>query len=284
MSSPLFPTIAEDEQVDGANIWLQDSRATKAKGRRKGSQSLSLKDWSQPQSEVVSLHALSDSRFTSLSDNGLCDKASISNWLFERHAYTIGRIKIAYETLANKTKINAMVDLYDQITASIGSKGIKVILSNAKVDGYLLKIKEEINTKNAGHNSEQNLLQHLFLYDPDGNPATQEKEKMPSKNTSDTDILLPVLLAEYKKKDTSAISTAMNQMRMYQVSAVTFLSALGITDQPVFGLVVNGTLGAITMAWKTNDQIYVMERNVRHYDIRDPLQALQFVSILRRLA
>ncbi|KIK46074.1 hypothetical protein CY34DRAFT_76730 [Suillus luteus UH-Slu-Lm8-n1] len=71
---------------------------------------------------------------------------------------------------------------------------------------------------------------------------------------------------------------------MYQVSAATFLSALGITDQPVFGLVVNGTVGAITMAWKTNDQIYVMERNVQHYDIRDPLQALQFVSILRRLA
>ncbi|KIK33991.1 hypothetical protein CY34DRAFT_52627, partial [Suillus luteus UH-Slu-Lm8-n1] len=69
----------------------------------------------------------------------------------------------------------------------------------------------------------------------------------------------------------------------YQVSAVTFLSALGITDQPVFGLVVDGTLGAITMAWKTNDQIYVMERNVRYYEIRDPLQALQFVSILLRL-
>jgi hypothetical protein len=27
-----------------------------------------------------------------------------------------------------------------------------------------------------------------------------------------------------------------------------------------------------------------MEHNVRHYDIRDPLQALQFVSILLRLA
>ncbi|KAG1753086.1 hypothetical protein EDD22DRAFT_827972 [Suillus occidentalis] len=73
-------------------------------------------------------------------------------------------------------------------------------------------------------------------------------------------------------------------MRIYQVSAVTFLSTLGITDQPVFRLVVNGTVGAITMAWKTNNQIYVMERNVRNHDIRDPFQALQFVSILRRLA
>ncbi|KAG2358641.1 hypothetical protein BDR07DRAFT_1294366 [Suillus spraguei] len=78
----------------------------------------------------------------------------------------------------------------------------------------------------------------------------------------------------------------MNQTKTYLVSAVTFLSEVGITDQPVFGLVVNGTLGAVTMAWMTNRvcQIYIMERNVRHYDIRDPLQALQFVSILPRLA
>jgi hypothetical protein len=101
------------------------------------------------------------------------------------------------------------------------------------------------------------LLQNPFLYHPDGNPATQKKETMPSKDTSSdeptrgTDILLPLLIAEYKK-DTSGISAAMNQMRVYQVSAVTFLSELGITDQSVYGLVVSGTLGAITMAWKTN--------------------------------
>lgn len=99
------------------------------------------------------------------------------------------------------------------------------------------------------------------------------------------DLLLAVLLVEYKKRDESMISTSMNQVKMYLVSSVTFVSArVGITDQPVFGLVVNGTLGAITMAWKTNNQIYVMKRNVRYYDIQDPLQALQFVSILPRLA
>ncbi|KAG1839766.1 hypothetical protein C8R48DRAFT_542759, partial [Suillus tomentosus] len=70
----------------------------------------------------------------------------------------------------------------------------------------------------------------------------------------------------------------------YLVSAVTFLSELGIIDQPVLGLVVDGALGAITMAWKTNNQFYVMERDGQHYDIRDPLQALQFMSILPRLA
>jgi hypothetical protein len=116
--------------------------------------------------------------------------------------------------------------------------------------------------------ADQRLLQNPFLYYSDGNPATQTKETMPSKNTSSdeptrgTDILLPLLIAEYKKKDTSGISTATNQMRIYQVSAVTFLSALGITDQPVFGLVVNGTLGAVTMAWKTKD---VCAASVYHF-------------------
>ncbi|KAG2756650.1 hypothetical protein P692DRAFT_20868302 [Suillus brevipes Sb2] len=500
-SSPLLPTIVEDEQDHGVNIRLQDYRATKAKGRGKGSQSLSLEDSSQPQSEVVSLRALSNSQFTGLSDNGLGDKASISNWLFERHACTIGRIKIKSGAQANKTEINAMVDLYDQITASIGSKEIEVILSNANIDSSVSNIKKELKT-NAGHNSQSNetnvlspddiefissrlsallhavkgacscddaklrgvneafrrhewdalllnffepftgrrdvLLErqlnlarnlaaddsssakwvvaatldyealcfeqfrrivesadsdnfnleqaqaarnqavvfsndilrrakeekfkthsykdpvtrkcdailvvpisgvqdpkpekldaskgenslqtgkaashktiskeatevpsididharesrnfeHLlrnpfFLCYPDGEPATQEKETMPSKNISTDELLLPVLVAEHKKMGASGISTAMNEMRIYQVSAVTFLSTLGITGQPVFGLVVNGTLGAITMAWKTRNQIYVMEHNVRHYDIRDPLQALQFVSILLRLA
>ncbi|KAG1717263.1 hypothetical protein EDB19DRAFT_2048173 [Suillus lakei] len=98
------------------------------------------------------------------------------------------------------------------------------------------------------------------------------------------DLLLPVLLAEYKKRDESAISTAMNQMRIYLVSALTFLSELGITDQPVFGLVVNGAERSAYHGMEGEWRIYVMDRNVRHYDITSPLQALQFVSVLPRLA
>ncbi|KAG2129702.1 uncharacterized protein EDB93DRAFT_1234381 [Suillus bovinus] len=136
-------------------------------------------------------------------------------------------------------------------------------------------------------------LHNPFLHHPDRNQTTQRQEAILSNDAfcdepSGQDLLLPVLLVEYKKRDESAISTAMNQTKTYLVSAVTFLSEFSITDQPVFGLVVNGALGAITMAWKTNNvlvqQIYIMEHNVRHYDIRDPLQALQFVSILPRLA
>ncbi|KAG2129704.1 uncharacterized protein EDB93DRAFT_109566 [Suillus bovinus] len=132
-------------------------------------------------------------------------------------------------------------------------------------------------------------LHNPFLHHPDRNQTTQRQEATLSNDAfydepSGQDLLLPVLLVEYKKRDESAISTAMNQTKTYLVSAVTFLSELGITEQPVFGLVVNSALGAITMAWKNNNQIFIMERNVRYYDIRDPLQALQFVSILPRLA
>jgi hypothetical protein len=116
-----------------------------------------------------------------------------------------------------------------------------------------LQVPTDIDHARKSRMFEIDLRDHVFGCYPDGKPATQKNNTMPSKKTSGTDIQIPVLVAEYKKTSTSGISTAVNQMRIYQVSAVTFLSALGITGQPVFGLIVNGTLGAITMAWKTSD-------------------------------
>jgi hypothetical protein len=125
-----------------------------------------------------------------------------------------------------------------------------------KVSDEIQQIKQlELNSKAVA----RQLRDEFFRCYPDGKPASPKSNKMPSKNTSadepirGADILLPVLVAEYKKMGALGVSTAMNQTRIYQVSAVTFLSTLGITDKPVFGLVVTGTLGAITMAWKTND-------------------------------
>ncbi|KAG2085064.1 hypothetical protein BD769DRAFT_553310 [Suillus cothurnatus] len=541
MSSLLLHTIVEDEEVHGANVGLpQETRVTKVKGRGRGSQPRFSKNSSkrttpspQPPAEVRSSTSsrapspCANSQFAALSDTGLKDGLTISNWLFERHAFTVGWIPMFSEELANTTGINAMVEIYDQMTTFTWSDSFGIILSNAEADSLVSDIRTELcntngspdcqsstanvpssddaefilsrisillhavkgarqcddiakshganeadrrhewdalllnffqpvlgqrdvllerqlnlprnlaaddssfttrarvvaNTydnlcstqfnylvpttdiycswrqaavarqqamqfsvdlgqrymkgnfvevvaryssldpgagkcdailvipcsgvatamlqrisgvdeqenflksfmliqgpksdsnavetsqigKTIGHRqkttsggslqvpssriseSDRNRLHNPFLYHPDSNQATQKKETILPKNIScdepsRKDLLLPVLLAKYKKRDESAISTAMNQMKTYLVSAVTFLSELGITNKPVFGLVVNGTLGAITMAWKTNGQIYIMERNVRHYDIRDPLQALQFVSILPRLA
>ncbi|KAG2358618.1 hypothetical protein BDR07DRAFT_1611785 [Suillus spraguei] len=547
MSSPLLGTIVEDKQAHGANIRVpQDTRATNVKGRgpQPSSSKRSSKRTSPTPRSLSEVRTSTSSRapspypnsqFAALSDTGLDDRMTLSNWLFERHAFTVGRIPVRSEELAKKTGINTMVELYDHMTAFTWSDGIKTILSNAKVDRFVSAIRRDLCTMNgspdcqstpndvpsledvefisskfsvllhavtsarqcddiaklqganeadrrhewdalllnffqpapsqrdvllerqlnlarnpaaddtsfasraikvteeyqdfcteqrrcipftretassweqaaaardqanqfsddiirrlsmgnfaeviADHSSKdpvtgkcdailvvpwsgvatmmtqrissveekdtflksfmvvqgpkpdkpdtstgetphqietpyghrqkttsgrslqvpsssrvseskkpnRNQLHDPFLHHPDRNQVTQTQEAILSKDApcdepSQQNLLLPVLLAEYKKKDKSAISTSMNQMKTYLVSSVTFLSKLGIVDKPVFGLIVNGTLGAVTMAWMTNKQIYVMERNIRHYDIRDPLQALQFVSILPRLA
>lgn len=97
------------------------------------------------------------------------------------------------------------------------------------------------------------LVHDVYLVSPDRTQAINRPlvENAPP-DLSGQDLLLPVLLSEYKKKDQSTIKKAMNQMRTYVVSAIRFLHALGIADQPVFGLVVNGSIGAVTMAWEKN--------------------------------
>ncbi|KAG2029592.1 hypothetical protein BDR03DRAFT_987657 [Suillus americanus] len=155
MSSPLLRTIVEDEQVDGANIRLpQETRATNVKGRGRRSRPSSLKNSSkrtsassQPLSEVRTLASsrasspYPNSQFAALSDTGLKDSVSISNWLFERHAFTVGRIPVLSKEQANKTGINAMVEIYDKITAFTWSDNIKTILLNATVDKFVSEIR-----------------------------------------------------------------------------------------------------------------------------------------------
>ncbi|KAG2355005.1 hypothetical protein BDR07DRAFT_1464761 [Suillus spraguei] len=124
MSSPLLATIVEDEQVHGANIRVpQEARATNVKGR-----------------------------FAALSDTGLDDSMTLSNWLFERHAFTVGRIPVQSEELAKNTGINTMVELYDKMTAFSWSDDIKTILSNAKVDRFVSGIRTDLCTMNGGPN------------------------------------------------------------------------------------------------------------------------------------
>ena len=61
-------------------------------------------------------------------------------------------------------------------------------------------------------------------------------------------IYIPLLFAEYKKNSTS-IRQAFNQALLYCSYGVHFLFGLGITDEPVWGLVGAGTEGTIIMAW-----------------------------------
>lgn len=112
---------------------------------------------------------------------------------------------------------------------------------------------------------QKHFLQNVFLVHPDRTGAVNgSSDEIPVLNASGLDsenallsasgptLLLPILLSEYKKKDESTITKAMNQMKAYLVSSLHFLAALDVTQQPVFGLVVNGRIGAVIMAWQKN--------------------------------
>ncbi|KAJ7093550.1 hypothetical protein C8R44DRAFT_585338, partial [Mycena epipterygia] len=61
----------------------------------------------------------------------------------------------------------------------------------------------------------------------------------------------------------------------------------GIEDYPFYCLVTLGKLGSILMAWKSSKKeagpTYLIERNVRKFDISSPIQAFHFATFLLRL-
>ncbi|KAJ7613594.1 hypothetical protein DFH06DRAFT_1242353 [Mycena polygramma] len=112
----------------------------------------------------------------------------------------------------------------------------------------------------------------------------QQGIEPPPKPFKGKNFLLPHAVAEYKKPSDDD-GKALNQGRMYLVSLVSFFSALGIENYPFFGFVTSGKKGAILMAWKSSvkDRIYLIERNVREFDISIPIQAFHFATFLLRL-
>lgn len=61
-------------------------------------------------------------------------------------------------------------------------------------------------------------------------------------------LALPNLVMEYKKRDDS-LTKATNQCRLYLISAVKFMAALGFCDVPVFGTLTNGAQAGLFLAW-----------------------------------
>jgi hypothetical protein len=53
------------------------------------------------------------------------------------------------------------------------------------------------------------------------------------------------------KKNGKTVLQAFNQCRIYCISGVKFLAALGIVGVPVYGLVTTGLQGTIMVAWKS---------------------------------
>ncbi|KAJ6451090.1 hypothetical protein C8R47DRAFT_1329775 [Mycena vitilis] len=112
----------------------------------------------------------------------------------------------------------------------------------------------------------------------------QQGIEPPPKPFKGKNFLLPHVVAEYKKPSDDD-GKALNQGRMYLVSLVAFYSALGIENRPFFCFVTSGKKGAILMAWRSTakDRTYLIERNVREFNISIPIQAFQFATFLLRL-
>ncbi|KAF8912315.1 hypothetical protein CPB85DRAFT_1181636, partial [Mucidula mucida] len=72
---------------------------------------------------------------------------------------------------------------------------------------------------------------------------------------------------------------------LYLVSAVVFLASLGFKKQPVYAVVTDGTVGVVLCCWHSaeSDTIFIMDRNVRSYDISSPIRMYQFATFMIRL-
>ncbi|KAK0462513.1 uncharacterized protein EV420DRAFT_1192487 [Desarmillaria tabescens] len=99
-----------------------------------------------------------------------------------------------------------------------------------------------------------------------------------------TKLLLAVLVVEYKKP-TQTYAKAFVQAKMYLEASVRYLASLGVTKKAVFALATDGVEGAILMAWCSSDSesVYIVERNVRTFNISSPIEVYHFVTVLLRL-
>ncbi|EPQ57658.1 hypothetical protein GLOTRDRAFT_137917 [Gloeophyllum trabeum ATCC 11539] len=140
--------------------------------------------------------------------------------------------------------------------------------------------------------------------DEEEDDLSNEPQKSNRVKRDSRSLFAPILLVEYKKTDDKGLHTAegVKQSRMYTVAASKFLANLGIYDFPVFGLVTDGTLGAVSCTYTTDadtsrggskssykDNVsveftYVAEADAHVFDISTPLGAFHFSTFLCMLA
>ncbi|KAJ7247889.1 hypothetical protein B0H12DRAFT_1303529 [Mycena haematopus] len=99
-------------------------------------------------------------------------------------------------------------------------------------------------------------------------------------------LLLPHFVAKYQGvAEHQGVDKVSIQGRMHLASLVAFYSAFGIDDYPFYCLVTFGKVGTLLMAWRSSihKQTYLVERNMRKFDLSVPIEAFQFATFLLRL-
>ncbi|KAI0343410.1 hypothetical protein BDW22DRAFT_1355841 [Trametopsis cervina] len=147
--------------------------------------------------------------------------------------------------------------------------------------------KVETSAKDKPRDLRSRLNSSLYMNPLDGArediPATSPRRVPPAQRLSTT-LLLPCLVVEHKKSSHKSIMEALNKVRMHCVSGVHFLAAIGIREWPVYGLVTNGSEGAVIMASMSQyGAVHVFDRNPISFDLSKALDVYRFATFLLRL-
>ncbi|KAG5650492.1 hypothetical protein H0H81_012063, partial [Sphagnurus paluster] len=110
--------------------------------------------------------------------------------------------------------------------------------------------------------------------------------KNPDSRYSEGDLRFPIALIQHAESETEA-DAAMNWLRMNSVAAVSFMFALGISGQPVYGILTCGTVASVICTWysvQSDQHIYMFDNDrISRYDISRPLDCLNFAAFILRL-
>ncbi|KIM44003.1 hypothetical protein M413DRAFT_373009 [Hebeloma cylindrosporum] len=119
----------------------------------------------------------------------------------------------------------------------------------------------------------------------------------PIERRCNASLCVPFFCVENKKDDKTVLQ-AFNQCRIYCISCVKLLAALGITGFPVYGLVTTGLQGTIMVAWNSQaltgkkgvvdakdkcDFTVLMDSYLVSFDLTIPLEAYRFMLAVHRI-
>ncbi|KAG5636471.1 hypothetical protein H0H81_007889 [Sphagnurus paluster] len=118
-----------------------------------------------------------------------------------------------------------------------------------------------------------------------GRPSVDNKPYQRSRR-SESDLRFPVALVQHADSEKERAAAA-NRLKMNSVTAVSFMAALGIYAQPVFGILTCGTVASVMCTWysiASGPQIYMFDKHrIARYDISRPLDCLHFAAFILRL-
>ncbi|KAF5373359.1 hypothetical protein D9615_007364 [Tricholomella constricta] len=215
------------------------------------------------------------------------------NWSLCLAVVTETQTERAVEELSKATAIRTALETLTLDTLSKHVRGHCIVEPvSAKVDAALvapvslpyleesststLKLKEVVGRAA--------LIQFSKTSPPANQAHMPQQLSVPDASTnSERRLRLKIFFAQYKKAD-QELGDVLYQAHMGCTSAVTFLDELGLFEEPVFYIVTLGSVGWLHMGWKSSDKIFLVDKDVKRFDISNTIDCLHLAVILMRLA